>query len=303
MKLVDRQPQRLFAFGCSYTQYAWATWPEIVAYDLQIPMYNAARAGAGNQFIANLLSQANQLYKFNPDDLVMISWSGFLREDRWIRDSWRVHGDFNQIPSVFQYPESVMSDKFIEDFSDPTGYYVRDFATVALVKDMLESCGCQHHMFSIYDIPFVYDSENTEFSNKAHTLSRMMDLYQGVMSGILGSFDSVLWNSDQHAHKSPQALERWDNKWTDWHPTTDEQFLFLQRTFDEHKFSDRTRAAVDTVFSEFSNFMKSLIARPELLNPQTGTLQTFDLPEPEWTQFNKNFHLAENQMDLAKLLW
>lgn len=303
MKLIDRQPQRLFAFGCSYTQYAWATWPEIVAHDLSIPMYNAARSGAGNQYIANLVAQLNQMYRFGPDDLVMIAWSGFFREDRWIKHSWRLQGDFELTPTVFEYPETQFSEQFVEDFSDPLGYLVRDFASIALVKNILDLCGCQYQMFSIYDIPFVYDQERTEVDDKSHTLNKLITLYHDTMRHILPSFDSVLWQGDQHAHKAAQTKERWNDRWTDWHPTIDEQYLFLKKTFSEHQFSDSTEQTVDRVFGEFSDFMRSLIDRPELLNKHTGTLNTIDLPEPEWSQFNQDFHIVPNNLDLSDLIW
>ena len=303
LELIQRQPQRLFAFGCSYTQYAWATWPEIVAHDLSIPMYNAARAGAGNQYIANLVSQLNQKYQFDENDLVMISWSGFLREDRWIKNAWQVRGDSVGVPAVLNYPSSHLCNEFIDDFSDPIGYYVRDFATIALVKEMLRLCGCQYHMFSIYDIPFVHEHENSSTENDAHVLNKIVDLYGDVVKEILPSFDHTVWHGDQHAHKAPQMKERWDNKWTDWHPTIDEQFIFLERTFSEHQFSDYTKNTVEETFDRYSIFMRSLISRPELLCAESGKLNTIDLPEPEWTHFNEDFHLVQNNLDTNMFIW
>ena len=43
---------RLIVFGCSFTDYAWPTWADIIAYDLGCEYENWAQGGGGNQQIA-----------------------------------------------------------------------------------------------------------------------------------------------------------------------------------------------------------------------------------------------------------
>ena len=82
MKLITRPPKRIFTFGCSFVEYYWATWAEILGKDLGIPLYNFGKSGGGNQYIANTFAQANAVYNFNEDDLIIVSWTNVCREDR-----------------------------------------------------------------------------------------------------------------------------------------------------------------------------------------------------------------------------
>jgi hypothetical protein len=87
-KLINRPVRRVFTFGCSFTGYAWMCWPEAIAYDLNIPLYNYGRSGAGNQYIFNMLMQANNYYKFDENDLVIVSWTNVYRDDKFIKNNW-----------------------------------------------------------------------------------------------------------------------------------------------------------------------------------------------------------------------
>ena len=75
-RLYETVPKRLFTFGCSFTSHDWATWANILGYELQLlhgcEFYNFGRSGAGNAYIANVISQVDQVYKFNSNDLVIV---------------------------------------------------------------------------------------------------------------------------------------------------------------------------------------------------------------------------------------
>jgi len=82
---------RLIVFGCSFTDYAWPTWADIIAYDLGCKYENWAQGGGGNQQIAR-----RALYRWSqgitPDDWIMIQWSGMNREDRFKDGRWILEG-------------------------------------------------------------------------------------------------------------------------------------------------------------------------------------------------------------------
>lgn len=83
---------RLFTFGCSFTQYMWPTWANIVAYDLQKELYNFAWSGIGNVAIMNRVMEADLKFKFTPEDKIMIMWSSWSRDDAVIKGMWSQHG-------------------------------------------------------------------------------------------------------------------------------------------------------------------------------------------------------------------
>lgn len=104
---------RLFTFGCSFTQYMWPTWANIIAYDRQAEIKNFAVAGMGNVGIMQRVLEADLKYKFAPSDKIMIMWTSWSREDKvinshydgkgsifnhnvsynWLKDNWSMEND------------------------------------------------------------------------------------------------------------------------------------------------------------------------------------------------------------------
>ena len=59
---------RIFAFGCSLSQYFYPTWADVAIYEYKQKGYhgeNWSRSGAGNQYIFTRLWEANTVHKFN----------------------------------------------------------------------------------------------------------------------------------------------------------------------------------------------------------------------------------------------
>lgn len=99
---------RFFSFGCSYTKYIWPTWADIIADDLRIDHYNYARPGLGNVGIQSEIIKADLEKKFKQDDLIIIMWSHWNREDRFISGKWQSHGNiFNN-----HYYDQTFIDKY-----------------------------------------------------------------------------------------------------------------------------------------------------------------------------------------------
>jgi hypothetical protein len=95
--------KRFFAFGCSYTNYAWPTWANLLSTNYD-EFYNWGLAGIGNRAIAERVAEANVKHQFTKDDLVIVQWSSHLRNDWWHKYScsdrpyqWKTSG------SIFNY--------------------------------------------------------------------------------------------------------------------------------------------------------------------------------------------------------
>lgn len=74
---------RLFTFGCSYTNWPWPTWADILAHELKIPHENWALPGIGNISIANRMLECDLKNNFTDDDFILVVWSSWTREDRF----------------------------------------------------------------------------------------------------------------------------------------------------------------------------------------------------------------------------
>ena len=267
MKLIDRKPKRLFAFGCSFTAYHWATWPEIVAYDLGIPMYNLARCGAGNQYIVNMIAQANEIFKFNSDDLIMVCWSGYMREDRWFDGGWQVAGSVHS--------NNIYDQDFVDRYMNPDWCFIRDFAAFSLIKHLLNNTSSQYHMFSMLNLKKPEMDFDQDHSSSVER--RLLEIYASTIDSMLPDFETAIWNSDIAEHKNAQLEKIFNCGFSDWHPLIDEHYQYLDAVFDEHIFSSGTKNLVDHTHKCMIDYINST-SDCDLVN-------------------SKQFHIVKNHCD------
>jgi len=236
LKLIAQKPQRLFTFGCSFTDYNWTGWPEIVAYDLQIPLYNYGRIAAGNQYIFNMLMQADANFKFRSNDLIMICWTNVCREDRYIQDHWQLCGNI--------YTQDFYDQHFIDNCADPLGYLIRDLATIAATDAFLQQRGCQYHHMAMMDIIRRKDQWNPDASmfGTAEQMHTLLKMYGPVLQRIPASYYDVLWNNDLQT-KFQIDQQTIHPKFNDGHPLPEEHLSYLQKTY-EHDWRPHTITAV-----------------------------------------------------------
>lgn len=137
MNLDFKKYQRIFAFGCSFTGYSWPTWADLIAYEAPHTEYfNHATPGSGNLLISLRIAEANKRYKFCETDLVMIMWSTFCREDRWVDGKWLTQGNI--------WNSNLYSDKWVKEFADPLGYLIRDHALINSSIGFINSLPCDN---------------------------------------------------------------------------------------------------------------------------------------------------------------
>ena len=132
--------KRFFVSGCSFTNYRWPTWADILRQEMPDAEYfNLGQTGAGNLFIAASLMEANARSKFNETDLVIPQWSTYFREDRYIEKEWITPGNiFTQ--------KNTYNDDFIKAFACVRGYLIRDLALITATKYTLEALPCDSVM-------------------------------------------------------------------------------------------------------------------------------------------------------------
>lgn len=127
--------KRVFAFGCSFTNYVYPTWADLIMHEMpQADCYNFGKAGGGNHFIACSIAEANTRFTFNEDDLVMVMYSTAFREDRYINGVWQTNGNI--------YNQCYYDKNFVKNYVDPVGCMVRDMALIEMSKKYLEMLPC-----------------------------------------------------------------------------------------------------------------------------------------------------------------
>lgn len=166
--------KRFFAFGCSYTQYIWPTWADIIGQPYRDNYYNYGQAGAGNIFIFNMLMQADQLHKISKDDLVIIQWASTLREDRYQNKEWITKGA-----------------GYFDKLFDMRGYLLRDLALIKASTALLKNIGCEFYFISMCGLGPAIDLNDVNFK-PADIDQDVSILFKDVLDSILPSFYDVL---------------------------------------------------------------------------------------------------------------
>ena len=224
--LYSNKPKRFFSFGCSFTNYCWLTWPDIIAFELGCDYYNFGRAGAGNSYITNMVCQVDQYFKFDKDDLVIICWSGIQREDRYKRGRWHTAGN------VHSNDNTIWSEQFAKVIADDCHFLMRDLANIKLVYNLLKD-KTQFHFLSMDTI-----KKSMGLRIKRDNYINLIKLYMDVISYINPSFEEVLWNGNAGLRKPVHK------HYSDDHPTPLEHFTYLKNIFD-YDFSDEVNKKIN----------------------------------------------------------
>lgn len=210
INLEFKKFKRIFAFGCSFTCYRWPTWADLIAVDnKQAKYYNYGLPGLGNLGISVRLTEANKRFNFNEDDLVMVMWSTFCREDRWINGHWFAQGNiFNS-----QYPLD-----WVKKYADPFGYLIRDHALIHSTTHYLKSLPCSSLLLK---------SSSFHFTENPMSLLENKDLYTQLKNLYFNEYNNMPielqtylgdWNSvKQEFFDDMSGKPRWT---TDFHPFT-----------------------------------------------------------------------------------
>jgi len=231
-KFVDKQKiKRFFSFGCSFTRYSWTTWSDIIAEELKVPYYNYGGSGAGNQYIFNTVMQADAFYKFDENDLVMISWTNVCREDRYIKDRWQCPGNI--------FTQQLYSTEWVEKFADPVGMAMRDFAAIHATASILKSKNCQYYFLSMIDITKFFDQYQDYGANfKNETISTLNLIYNDSLSSIISNFYDILWDGNI-SNKFNKIEKRFNYRLLDPHPSPIEHYEYLKESLN-YEFSETT---------------------------------------------------------------
>ena len=178
---------RLFAFGCSFTNYRWSTWADCLAPEFDY-FENWGQSGAGNEFIFNSIMEADQRQMFGPNDTVIVCWTTATREDRYVQGRWHTLGNMFTCP--------IYNKEYLATHVDEHGLLIKTLAYIKAVKTLLENRKTHWRFLSMDTV----DSLN---------------IYQDVVDSILPSYKSVLFSNG------------WPNRDGDPHPSPKEHLAYL----------------------------------------------------------------------------
>jgi hypothetical protein len=220
--MLKQSYKRFFAFGCSYTSYCWAMWPEIIKHELgDVEFYNMGRVGAGNSYIAHQIYLADIKYNFGPDDLIMVCWTHAYRID------WLLAEDQDWCLEGLMFYDGKINSQISDEAKSLENCEFRDCNIVVGATEFLNQLSSDTFTFTWID----------NLSSDLDTLIPFRDLMK----------DIPLWNTDYYVAKRRQLWEQYIGQIPicDMHPMPIESLEFLSDTL-EYAFS------VDTVNSTFN---------------------------------------------------
>ena len=176
---------RLFAFGCSFTNYYWQTWVDSIA-DQFDEVQNWGMAGGGNQSISIRLTQCHKSQNITKDDTVLIMWTNIAREDKWSTSGWENVGNRRTNPQE-KY-------KKVPNAGDLEWYALRDYTTIANTVWLLNHIGCKYEMYSMIPITERYDQYDVGPNNIFEKAKTIADIYGNELERIKPSVMDVLYN-------------------------------------------------------------------------------------------------------------
>jgi hypothetical protein len=175
--------KRLYTFGCSFTQYNWPTWADILGREFDY-YENWGQGGAGNQFIFNSLIECLVKNKLTNNDQIIIMWTNVSREDRYVNDRWITSGNI--------FTQVEYSEEFIKKYADEKGYLLRDLALIHAAKKMLEQ----------YSVPYIFTSmvpvDNSDQYNISPIkgVTEILDAYKETIESIRPSVFETVFKFD-----------------------------------------------------------------------------------------------------------
>lgn len=259
MKRVNIVNKRFFAFGCSYTEYSWPTWADLLSFNFD-QYYNFGRAGCSNSFIKDKFIEADAKYRFNSEtDYVVVMFTGFGRYS-YFKNSWRCTGDLHSY--LHQLKINNKTDTPIElyfDFlwSGEQSVY-KSWIAIKLIKTILTEKNIKHKLLLAID--------NSDWIN-------VPDKYELSISsvGLINNFYELL--------DTPISVDEWlkINKYEnnefykrdygrDGHPTTKMWFDYIKEYFYEFVTLDIEKYAqeehhLNKIEINETNFMRRFLKK------------------------------------------
>ena len=269
--LITLEPKRIFTFGCSFTNYLWSTWANILGYEFrEAEFYNFGKSGAGNQYIFNTLMQADAAYDFTHEDLIIVQWTNVSREDRYFHAGAEIlnsteadHGAWSTPGNI--YSQNTYNEEWLKKYFSEYGALVRDLSFIKASHEMLKH-KAQWHFLQMNNLVHYVDqwdstikvegSEKPKEFGKQTRVQQLRDLYKDTISTLQPSFYDVLFNNNW-AQKFKSDKKLVNKFFQDGHPHPLEHYDYLKRTF-KHNWRPSTNEAVGNVQKKWVKLMNDV---------------------------------------------
>lgn len=239
---------RLFTVGCSFTHYRYPTWADIMHKAMpHAEFHNGGRAGGGNLFISNRITEIHRKFNLTESDLVMIMWSTHCREDRFVNNKWVVPGNI--------YTQDVYEEKFVKEFCQPTGYLLRDISLIDMTNSYLDNLPCTY--VGMLSVPFDYQQSHND---------TMVKEILGVYNDVVEYFPTSMFELEMNSHWTSNIEYEFNGSpMIDYHPSPLNYYNYLKALgLPINDAALEYAAQSDTLLRSMKSFEQILLTWPDL---------------------------------------
>lgn len=154
---------KLLTFGCSYTNYYWPTWSDMLGYQFD-DYQNWAISGLGNNAIMQRLNEAVTSTNLEKDDIVVVQFTDFNRLDLHSIGilpfgNWRAGGNI--------WMKSV-EEPWIKQTWNEDSYMYMNHNYISMAITLLNSLPCKWAVTSSVDVPRLLQSKDFVHNKKIY---------------------------------------------------------------------------------------------------------------------------------------
>lgn len=231
---------RVWTFGCSFTQYFYPTWADILIHDaaqLGHTGQNWGSCGRGNLYIANKVQECHARNQLGSNDWVLVCWSNYFRED--------VHTDKLgwHTPSQL-FKQTQYNNGTVNGFGSAKYYAMRDHALIQSTQLSLRALGVNQYHFSILPM-----------SSGDLNIDRVCSVYKNQFDGpaMMESLNLMLQDEEATRHR-PRSFppENPIDTLQEWHPLPHEHLEYIEKYIQpkvkwlNNGVTQKTKVFVDT---------------------------------------------------------
>jgi len=270
--------KRLFTFGCSFTNYRWPTWADIVGQSFDY-YENWGASGSGNYSISTRLMECNHINNINENDVVLIMTTSIPRLDYYTGHEWSRNGN------IFNWIKTDWEKQWFQEHWSLLFAYYQTWVAIKQIKLLLENIGCEYKITKAFDITGEHMEDMTIGSPNEYNLglpSEFIEMYNSDMEKYFDEKESMQSFASEarknifkknSVYKFPHKNE--DQDWVDYHPTILQHELWCRKKLPEYYTNMVDLKLLDSCVLQHLNFTLHEIFDYEKAKPFTKNLPKF----------------------------
>lgn len=208
---------RIFTFGCSFTEYRWPTWADIILYGNK--GYNCAVSGGGFDSILYRLMETDRKFKLTSEDKIIIVFTTPLRWDLITNLSWSTHGQVINNPILSKHQDKLFSID---------GLAYKSYNNILLIDEYLKNRNLNHIFGSITDI-YEHVGNYFEFFDMANETKDLINHVKNKVEIKLCDFKSFMGED-----KSWEVTKKYKDDNSEYHPRPITHYKWVKEVLMKH---------------------------------------------------------------------